>query len=148
MMDVREEFEEYRHRNHILQHRSRTIEKKYAFERESVPTESEYLEVKYSFTDPAVDPDFTGRTIEAVFGTTTNALELFLIERNIKGPCWLDVKAPIPLETGFSWCKVQVGFFLIGLLLFIFLSFLIQYNFKQNYTSQNFLFTDNYFSSI
>lgn len=108
MINVYNEFNDYTKRHNIEEHRSIEVSKKYAFERKEAPLSAEYLEVRYPAKYPAVDADYSGRATEAVFGTTVNALELFLVERNIKGPCWLDVKAPLPVENPFGWCKVQV----------------------------------------
>lgn len=51
--------------------------------------------------------DASGKTFSHVFGTTSNALELLLLETKMKGPCWLDVKAPQPVSNPTSWCKLQ-----------------------------------------
>lgn len=107
--NVYEEFNQYANKNGITKFRSNKVSKYYAFEREGVPKFSEYLEVRYSATYPPMDPDYVGDTIEHVFGISTNALELMLIERNIKGPCWLDVKRPLPVGGPTSWCKIQVN---------------------------------------
>lgn len=32
-------------------------------------------------------------TFSHIFGTTSTALEEFLLDRKIKGPCWLDIAA-------------------------------------------------------
>ena len=85
------------------------VTKKYAFDREDTPKECEYLEVRYPATYPPMDPNYTGPSIEHVFGTSLTAMELLLIERNIKGPCWLEVKNPLPAGNATSWCKLQVN---------------------------------------
>ncbi|XP_046595770.1 DNA polymerase alpha catalytic subunit [Neodiprion lecontei] len=109
MMDVYKEFNEYANKNGIKSFRSCTVTKSYAFEKKGVPKTSEYLEVKYPAKDPAIASNYSGPTIEQVFGTSVNALELLLIERKIKGPCWLDVKCPLPTNSPVSWCKVEVN---------------------------------------
>lgn len=108
MENVYNEFNEYTKKVGINQFRFREVSKKYAFEREDTPVEADYLEVNYSANDPAMASNYSGRFIEGVFGTTTSSLESLLIERNIKGPCWLDIKEPLPMENSFSWCKTQV----------------------------------------
>lgn len=108
MKNVYDEFKAHTDKIGIKEFRHRPITKNYAFEREGTPIEAEYLEVRYSAADPPVDAGYSGKATEAVFGTSVNALEMFLIERNIMGPCWLDVKAPLPVDNPFSWCKVQV----------------------------------------
>ncbi|KAG7160964.1 DNA polymerase alpha catalytic subunit-like [Homarus americanus] len=57
MMDVYEEFDStVSNKFKILQFRSRTVTKKYAFEKSEVPQESEYLEVRYSAV--SLKPDY------------------------------------------------------------------------------------------
>ena len=110
MEDVYEEFSSYAGRNGIREFRTCKTPKYYAFEREGTPKYVEYLHVRYSAAYPPMDSSYTGRAIEAVFGTSVNALELLLVERNIKGPCWLDVKCSRASENPFTWCKLQVIF--------------------------------------
>lgn len=43
---------------------------------------------------PQLPQDLKGETFSHVFGTNTSGLELFLMNRKIKGPCWLEVKNP------------------------------------------------------
>ncbi|XP_033219997.1 DNA polymerase alpha catalytic subunit [Belonocnema kinseyi] len=107
--DVYEEFSNYAGRNGIKEFRSCKSSKFYAFDREEAPKYAEYLEVRYAATYPQMDSTYSGRTIEAVFGSSVNALELLLIERNIKGPCWLDVKCPKVENNPVTWCKLQVN---------------------------------------
>lgn len=109
MKNVYNEFKRHTDKIGIKEFRHREISKNYAFEREGTPLSSDYLEVRYSAADPPIDPNYNGPATEAVFGTSVNPLELFLVERNIMGPCWLDIKAPLPIENPFSWCKVQVS---------------------------------------
>ncbi|XP_012281139.1 DNA polymerase alpha catalytic subunit [Orussus abietinus] len=109
LSDVYKEFNELADKKGIKSFRSCSVSKYYAFEKEGVPNFSEYLEVRYPATYPALDPDYKGTTFETIFGTSVNALELLLIERDIKGPCWLDVKNPLPAGNSVSWCKIQVN---------------------------------------
>ena len=106
--DVYEEFNNYAGRNGIKEFRSCKTSKYYAFDREGTPKHAEYLEVRYAATYPQMDSTYSGRSIEAVFGSSVNALELLLIERNIKGPCWLDVKCPTAADNPVTWSKLQV----------------------------------------
>ncbi|XP_047392573.1 DNA polymerase alpha catalytic subunit isoform X2 [Sciurus carolinensis] len=88
--------------------REMTVEKNYAFEIPDVPEKSEYLEVRYSAEVPQLPQDLKGETFSHVFGTNTSSLELFLMNRKIKGPCWLEVKNPQLLSQPISWCKFEV----------------------------------------
>ncbi|OAD62291.1 DNA polymerase alpha catalytic subunit, partial [Eufriesea mexicana] len=107
--NVYKEFNQFANKLGIKEFRSSKVTKYYAFEQEGTPASSEYLEVRYSAHYPAVPPDYSGPSIERVFGTTVNSLELLLIERNIKGPCWLDIKCPLPTGIQTSWCKIKVN---------------------------------------
>lgn len=35
-------------------------------------------------------------------------MEIFLLERKIKGPCWLDVQNPFPVTNPITWCKFEI----------------------------------------
>ncbi|XP_052126861.1 DNA polymerase alpha catalytic subunit isoform X1 [Frankliniella occidentalis] len=87
--------------------KSRKVTKSYAFSLPDVPASSEYLEVKYPASCGALPSSLEGSTFSRVFGTPTNSLELLLIGRRIKGPCWLDLCAPEPVKNPTSWCKVE-----------------------------------------
>ncbi|KAL0122747.1 hypothetical protein PUN28_007448 [Cardiocondyla obscurior] len=104
MADVYKEFDEYANKTRIMEFSCKEVKKHYSFEKEGTPKTSDYLEVKYNARYPAINSDYSGSAIERVFGTTVNALELLLIERKIKGPCWLDVKNISPTAGRFAWC--------------------------------------------
>ncbi|PKU39294.1 dna polymerase alpha catalytic subunit [Limosa lapponica baueri] len=91
----------------IMKFKSKKVEKYYAFEIPDVPAKSEYLEVKYSAECPRLPQDLKGQTFSHVFGTNTSSLELLLMSRKIKGPCWLEIKNPQPSNQPVSWCKVE-----------------------------------------
>ncbi|XP_057330411.1 DNA polymerase alpha catalytic subunit [Microplitis mediator] len=111
MKDVYNEFKNLADNNKIYEFRSSTTTKYYAFNHENTPLQSEYLEVRYSSSYPKLDSNYSGNAIEHIFGTTVNPLELLLIERQIKGPCWLDIKLPIPIENTLTWSKYQLNCF-------------------------------------
>uniref|UniRef100_A0A663DY49 DNA polymerase n=1 Tax=Aquila chrysaetos chrysaetos TaxID=223781 RepID=A0A663DY49_AQUCH len=91
----------------IMKFKSKKVEKYYAFEIPDVPAKSEYLEVKYSAECPRLPQDLKGQTFSHVFGTNTSSLELLLMSRKIKGPCWLEIKNPQLSNQSVSWCKVE-----------------------------------------
>lgn len=114
MKDVYDEFNEnITKRLNIKEFKSRPMKKKYAFEKAGVPFEAEYLEVVYSSDHPVVPGDLSGATFSAVLGHTSTALETFLLDARIKGPCWLDFTVPSPPNPPISWCKVEVRDLLI-----------------------------------
>lgn len=57
-----------------------------------MPDVSEYLEVKYSAKWGAFPSDLNGDTFSHVFGTQASFLENFLLEKRIKGPCWIELE--------------------------------------------------------
>lgn len=107
MMDVYQEFNELSEKFKIMKFKSKKVEKNYAFEIPDVPTQCEYLEVRYSAEHPTLPSDLKGATFSHVFGTNTTSLEHFLLSRKIKGPCWLDIKTPQLMAQPVSWCKVE-----------------------------------------
>ncbi|XP_049622790.1 DNA polymerase alpha catalytic subunit [Suncus etruscus] len=108
MKDVYAEFDEKIATKHrIMKFKSKIVEKNYAFEIPDVPEKSEYLEVRYLAEMPQLPQDLKGETFSHVFGTNTSSLELFLMNRKIKGPCWLEVKNPQLVNQPISWCKVE-----------------------------------------
>ncbi|XP_045711924.1 DNA polymerase alpha catalytic subunit isoform X2 [Phyllostomus hastatus] len=108
MKDVYNEFDEkIATKYKIMKFKSKIVEKNYAFEIPDIPEKSEYLEVRYSSEMPQFPQDLKGETFSHVFGTNTSGLELFLMNRKIKGPCWLEVKNPQLINQPISWCKVE-----------------------------------------
>ncbi|XP_034238111.1 DNA polymerase alpha catalytic subunit [Thrips palmi] len=110
LMDVYNEFNNnVAKKFKITQFKSKKVTKNYAFNLPDVPLSSEYLEVKYPASCGALPSNLEGSTFSRIFGTNTNSLELLLIERRIKGPCWLDLHAPEPVKNSVSWCKIEAS---------------------------------------
>ncbi|XP_021916659.1 LOW QUALITY PROTEIN: DNA polymerase alpha catalytic subunit [Zootermopsis nevadensis] len=108
IMDVYKEFnEKIAERYKILEFKSRKVERNYAFSIPDIPVKSEYLEIMYPATQPMLPSDLQGETFSHVFGTNTSALEQLLLDRKMKGPCWLDVKGAQAVTNPVSWCKVE-----------------------------------------
>ncbi|XP_967510.2 DNA polymerase alpha catalytic subunit [Tribolium castaneum] len=106
--DVYAEINELMKTKGIKNFKARPVTKKYAFDLE-VPSESDYVEVRYAATDPPIDKTTKGRTFSRVFGSESSYLEIFLLDRKIKGPCWLNIANPIPESNPSTWCKLQVN---------------------------------------
>jgi len=88
----------------IMTFKSMKVSRQYAFDKTDVPAESEYLEVRYSAEFPTLPADLSGETFSRVFGTNTSALEMFLLDRKMKGPSWLDISsAQVSLWTYFNY---------------------------------------------
>ncbi|XP_030612414.1 DNA polymerase alpha catalytic subunit isoform X3 [Archocentrus centrarchus] len=107
MMDVYQEFNTLSEKFKIMKFKSKKVVKNYAFEIPDVPSQCEYLEVRYSAEFPSLPSDLKGETFSHIFGTNTSSLENFLLSRKIKGPCWLDIKSPQLMKQPVSWCKVE-----------------------------------------
>lgn len=95
----------------IRKHAVKIVKRKYAFENSSVPRdECQWLKLKYpaefgalSNFDPSRSTNFS-----AAFSTHQSLLELFLIKRNVMGPCWLTLKKFDAVDQPLSWCKFEV----------------------------------------
>uniref|UniRef100_A0A8C1UTQ1 DNA polymerase n=1 Tax=Cyprinus carpio TaxID=7962 RepID=A0A8C1UTQ1_CYPCA len=107
MMDVYEEFNSLSEKFRIMKFKSKPVAKNYAFEIPDIPSQCEYLEVKYSAELPPLPSELKGSTFSHVFGINTSSLEHFLLNRKIRGPCWLDVKTPQLSNQPISWSKVE-----------------------------------------
>ncbi|XP_021372053.1 DNA polymerase alpha catalytic subunit-like [Mizuhopecten yessoensis] len=109
LVDVYTEFNEKIVEKHkIKKFKSKKATKQYAFEKEEVPVESDYLEVRYAADNPVLPSDLKGETFSHVFGTKTSCLEIFLLDAKMKGPSWLDLKCPQISNLPISWCKLEV----------------------------------------
>jgi len=87
-----------------MKFKSMKVTRSYAFGEKDVPFESEYLQVRYSSEFPALPADLAGETFSHVFGTNSSALEMFILDRHIKGPCWLDISSPQVFKSFFMHC--------------------------------------------
>lgn len=88
------------------------VKRSYAFECPEVPTgENYFMKLMYPFKNPPLPSDLKGRNFVKVLGTHTSALELLLIKKRIKGPCWLSIAAPqrVASSSQISWCKIEVN---------------------------------------
>ncbi|KAF9187397.1 DNA-directed DNA polymerase alpha catalytic subunit pol1 [Haplosporangium sp. Z 767] len=107
MADVYTEFDTIRQAHKITSWLSKLVERKYAFELPGIPSSAEYLKVVYKYSLPSLPADLKGETFSHVFGTTTSALEHFVIKRNLMGPSWLEIKNARMTNTKVSWCKSE-----------------------------------------
>ncbi|KAM7301016.1 DNA polymerase alpha catalytic subunit [Ixodes scapularis] len=108
MKDVYDEFRCIAEKQRIEEFKTKAVTKRYAFDKEGVPAEAEYLEIVYPARFPELPKDLTGRTFSAVFGTNTSSLESLLIGQKLMGPCWLELQNPTAPNVPVSWCKLEV----------------------------------------
>ncbi|KAJ1512226.1 DNA polymerase alpha catalytic subunit [Coelomomyces lativittatus] len=106
-IDVYNEFSNLRANFKIKKFASKFVDRKYSFEVPGVPDQAVWLKVAYSFNDPPLPSNFSGDTFSHAFGTTTSALELFLLKRHLMGPCWLYIDKPSMNTPSFSWSKLE-----------------------------------------
>ncbi|KAJ2943908.1 hypothetical protein O0L34_g8229 [Tuta absoluta] len=110
MMDVYEEFNRsVASELGLKEFKSRKVTKNYCFNLPDIPAESDYLEVRYSASIPPPPAGKKYHTFSHIFGSNTSSLETFLLERKIKGPCWLEVKLPENVQAKVSWCKLEAA---------------------------------------
>lgn len=85
------------------------VSRKYAFELPIPHGEHKFLKVKYSAKDPPLPATLKGNTFECVFGAQQSMLELFILKRKIKGPCWLRIKgAKVNMHDKQTWSRHEV----------------------------------------
>jgi len=108
MLDVYKELESIMKQSKISTWKCKEVQRKYAFEEPNVPAETKYFKTVYSFKDPQLPSDITGKTFSRVFGTYTSALELLIIKRKMMGPCWIKVTNYAKSQKIISWCKTEV----------------------------------------
>lgn len=90
--------------------RSKKVTKHFAFTVPDVevPQTSEYLNVRFDAKHPPPTTKKRYNTIAHIFGTNTNALETFLLECKIKGPCWLNISKFKSMNAQSSWCSQAI----------------------------------------
>ncbi|CAN7937469.1 unnamed protein product, partial [Ixodes hexagonus] len=108
MKDVYDEFRRIAEKQRIEEFKTKAVTKRYAFDREGVPAEAEYLEIVYPAQFPELPKDLTGRTFSAVFGTNTSSLEALLIGQKLMGPCWLELRNPLLTSVCFLFLRTQL----------------------------------------
>ena len=104
---VHQEVEELRKRSNISKMTAKPVQRRYAFELPFVPPKASYLKIQYSSRFPCIS-SIKGKTIKHVFGAQNSLTELVLVKRKIKGPCWICIKEPKPIEHKVSHCKLEM----------------------------------------
>ncbi|KAG8835098.1 DNA-directed DNA polymerase alpha catalytic subunit pol1 [Serendipita sp. 399] len=106
--DVQRDFEAARKNYGIKSCGVRWVKRKYAFEEPGVPTqETLWMQVVYPFSEPPLPNTLNSPNFSRIFGTNTSAFELFVLNRKIMGPCWLEIKNANVANKGVSWCKLE-----------------------------------------
>ncbi|OBA20857.1 hypothetical protein METBIDRAFT_31525 [Metschnikowia bicuspidata var. bicuspidata NRRL YB-4993] len=95
--------------------RARPEKLKYAFELPGVPKEADYLKILLPFKtnrnrNLVMPAEIEGETFQRIFGTNANIFESFVLQRNIMGPCWLEIKnGDFQAIKNASHCQVEVS---------------------------------------
>ncbi|KAG9509830.1 DNA polymerase alpha catalytic subunit [Fragariocoptes setiger] len=84
------------------------VKKRYAFEREGIPFEANYVEIACSGRLPTVPIDARGRTFSQVLNSTQSCLERFILDMKLRGPCWMRAYAPESSSPQISWARIEV----------------------------------------
>lgn len=88
---------------------------RYAFELPGVPKEAEYLKILLPFKTKkkrgiVMPAEIEGVTFQRIFGCNANMFESFVLQRNVMGPCWLEIKnADFNAIKNASHCQVEVA---------------------------------------
>ncbi|KAL9941657.1 DNA-directed DNA polymerase alpha catalytic subunit pol1 [Verticillium nonalfalfae] len=109
MVDVYSEVDALMTKMKIGKYKTKSCNRKYAFELPDIPKEGQYLKCLYPYSMAPVDAGETGETFSHVFGTNTALFEQFVLWKNIMGPCWLNIKdADFSSLQNASHCKLEV----------------------------------------
>lgn len=84
----------------------KVVQKHYCFDKDASNNGShEFLEILCTRDQEPLPMKWHGKTFRRVFGTTDSAIDRFLLERRIMGPCWLDIHDAEPSKDHDTWCK-------------------------------------------
>ncbi|CAF2311623.1 unnamed protein product [Rotaria sp. Silwood2] len=88
-----------------------SIVKKRRFDPDLISTdvlnEIDIVEMKYPARCTSLPSDLQGDSFQCVYGTNQSPLEYLLMDKKLKGPCWLNIKNCAPVKTRRSWCKLE-----------------------------------------
>jgi DNA polymerase alpha subunit A len=111
LASIYEELEKLRSKkfSYIKKWMCKLVKRQYAFELPIPHGEGEYMKIKYSAAYPPLPSNLKGETFDHIFGVNTSMLELFLVKRKIKGPCWLTIKnAKTDIAFKNTWSKLEI----------------------------------------
>lgn len=107
-IDVLTEINTLCKRQGIERRRIKFVERYYCFEDASIPREkSRWAKLRFSGALPPFPSQGPFEHIQCVMGSSTSLLELFLIKRKLKGPCFLRISQLTPTVTKVSHCALE-----------------------------------------
>lgn len=106
--DVVKEINDICRNQGIEQRRIKFVERYYAFEEPGVPHEKTvWAKLRYPGRFPPLNTRGPFRHIQVVMGASSSLLELFLIKRRLKGPCYLRITDLAPSANRVSHCALE-----------------------------------------
>ncbi|KRZ38321.1 DNA polymerase alpha catalytic subunit [Trichinella pseudospiralis] len=106
--EVHQELTELMNKLKIDEFRIKAVGKKFWLNSDQYSQEAVYLELRYSFKYPALEANLTGKTFQAIYGTTSSELELLILETNIKGPRLMKITNPTMADNQRTWCAIEL----------------------------------------
>eukprot|EP01130_Rhizamoeba_saxonica_P000657 TRINITY_DN10603_c0_g1_i1.p1 TRINITY_DN10603_c0_g1~~TRINITY_DN10603_c0_g1_i1.p1 ORF type:complete len:1271 (+),score=266.22 TRINITY_DN10603_c0_g1_i1:39-3851(+) len=106
-----QEFNRIKKANHLKRVKAKMVMRNYCFERNDVPRGvSKFVKFTYSYKQkPLLKKYLKGTTYNHIFGSDTSALENFIINKNIMGPCWLTLKNVFRQSSKVTWSRYECG---------------------------------------
>ncbi|KAI0461170.1 hypothetical protein LJB42_001186 [Komagataella kurtzmanii] len=95
--------------------RAKPVTMKYAFELPGVPSEADYLKILLPHDTPlnadlALPSSLEGETFQRVFGGHSALFEDFVLQKDVMGPCWLEISNPdFDSMRNSSHCRVEMA---------------------------------------
>lgn len=106
--EVIQELNEQCRNEGIEKRRMKFVERFYSFEDNSIPHEkSKWVKLKYPGYYPSFSSKKSWKYIQCVLGSSSSLLELFLLKRKMKGPCFLKVDQMSPVSEKISHCAME-----------------------------------------
>ncbi|KAJ8907735.1 hypothetical protein NDN08_007841 [Rhodosorus marinus] len=105
--DVHSEVEEVLFREaHVKEILAKEVQRSFPFDDDKeLARPKSYLMVRYPMEKYSLSPSTVGKSFSRVFGTRTSATERLLLDRGFKGPCWLRIENPTPMENKTAWTR-------------------------------------------
>jgi DNA polymerase alpha subunit A len=92
LQDAKKEFENIASQHRVSGYGIRTEEKEYVFSKEGGARKDQYLHIVYPSTFFLSSDQLKSVVFHHVFGVNASLVELFKLENDITGPCWLLLK--------------------------------------------------------
>lgn len=88
-------------------YRVKTVKRKYCFDLDLPKGQHTCLKLKYPFHFPAIPFETQTPSIKYCLGSSYSALELLLLKKKVRGPCWINFLNAKIAETKLSYCTYE-----------------------------------------